>query len=305
LGIETAMGHELFACRLTLRPGRTGALLPGSGRAVQGWWLDYVRAADPELAARLHAESERRPFSCAPLGGLPMTAPGSPAPVVPERAYSVRLAAWDAAVVTQLAALVDGPPEQVMLGDTPFAVVGAEVDQDTPPATFAALAARHLLPLEASGNRPPDVTLRFETATSFRQAATPEGRPQPVPFPLPGLVWCGLFDRWQAASSVGLEPSLRASLATRVAVSRFAGESQRVLLPGIADPHRRVGATGGQWVVGFTGRCTYWTPRGDGYLAGAVRLLAAFAEYAGVGQGTAYGLGQVRWIRPQSSRSAG
>jgi CRISPR-associated endoribonuclease Cas6 len=233
-----------------------------------------------------------------------MASPGSPAPIIPDRFYSVRLAAWDAAVIAQLETLVDAPPEQILLGDTSFVVLGAGVDPETPPATFASLAADHLLPSSTGNGRWADVTLRFETATSFRQPATPEGRPQPVPFPLPGLVWRGLFDRWQAASPVRLEPGLRESLATRVAVSRFAGESQRVLLPGMGDPGRKVGVTGGRWVVGFTGRCTYWSPRGDGYLAGAVRLLAAFAEYAGVGQGTAYGLGQVRWIRPRSARGS-
>lgn len=291
---ESRADNELFACRLTLRPLREGALLPFSGRAIHAWWLETIRADDPDLAERLHAGSARRPFTCAGLEGLPVTGPGTLAPVSPERTYGLRLTAWERATVARLAALVATPPTEVRLAGIPFAVVAATVDREAPPATFAGLAARYLLPPDTGDERPRDVTLRLLTATSFRQPATPAGRPAPIPFPLPALVWGGLFDRWQAASPAPLDPATREALTTRVAIGRFEGRSQRVLLPGLGDPGRQVGATGGQWIVGFVGHCAYWWPRRDGYLGGVLRLLAAFAAYSGVGYGTAYGLGQAR-----------
>ncbi len=285
---------DLFACRLTLRPERPGALLPGSGRAVQAAWLHWVRQVDPALAGWLHEGSERRPYTCSPLHGLPQAAPGTLVPVTPERTYDVRLSGFDAAVVARLVALIDTPPSHLVLADVPFALVEAMPDEETPPTTFAALAARHLLPTGATDGPQADVTLHFQTATSFRQSEGPAGRPAPIPFPLPALVWGGLYDRWGTVAPIRLDPALREVLTTRVAVSRFEGASQRVLVPGLGEPDRRVGATGGRWTVGFVGRCTYWWPRRDGYLGGVLCLLAAFAAYSGVGHGTAYGLGQVR-----------
>ncbi len=269
---------ELYAAILTLRAPAGGAVPAHAGRAVQGWWLDHVRRADPDLATRLHEASERRPYSCSALEGLPPAAPGALVAVTPDRAYRVRLAAWEPGTVARLRALVADPPPGLTLGATPFAIERTAPDPATPPATFAALAAAHLAPPERRDARPPDVTLRFLTATSFRQAATPAGRPAPLPFPLPALVWPGLFDRWQEASPVRLEPGAREALAARVAVGRFAGESQRVLVAGLGDPARQAGAGAGRWVVGYVGRCTYWWPREDGYLGGILHLLAAFAR---------------------------
>lgn len=285
---------ELIALRLTLRPLREGWLLPGSGRAVQAWLLDTLRAQLPTLAERLHAGSERRPYACSPVFGLGASRPGTPAIVSPQQAYTIRLSAWDAELSVWLAALAAGPPPLVTLGDVPFAVERAAIDPDAPAARFGDLAAWHLLPA-ARGGRPADVTLHFLSATAFRQAALPAGRPAPVPFPLPALVWPGLFDRWQAASAVQLEAEVREALGARVAVSRFEGRSERVLLPGLGDAGRASGVAAGRWVVGYVGRCAYWCPREDAYLAGVLRLLAAFASYAGAGHGTTHGLGQARW----------
>ncbi len=285
---------DLYVAVLTLRPVREGALLPHSGRAVQAWWLNYLQQRDAALARRLHDADTRRPYACSGLLGMSTLAPGTLAPISTERTYQLRIASWDAPTVERLLALVAAPPPALTLGNVPFAVETAAPDAETPPTTFAALAANYLLPPSADDARLTDVTLRFLTATLFRQATTPSGRPAPLPFPVPGSVWGGLFDRWQAAASVQLDATARDALVTRVAVSRFAGESQRLLVPGIGVPDRQVGATGGQWVVGFVGRCTYWWPKRDGYLGGVLRLLAAFAGYASVGYGTAYGLGQVR-----------
>lgn len=293
--IATAV--ELLGLRVTLRPLRDGLLLPFSGRAIHAWWLDVVRAADPALAARLHNAPGRRPFTCSSLAGLPGTHPGTRVPADPARPYQFRLSAWDAAVVPHLIALRDAPPAVIPLGGIAFAVESVTQDALAPPTTFAALAAAHLL-LAAADAPPRDVTLRFETATSFRQSAQDGVRPAPLPFPLPSLVWGSLFDRWQEGATVGLDPAIRTALATRIAVSRFCGESQRVLIPGIGDPSRTVGATGGRWVVGFVGDCTYWWPKRDGYLGGVLRLLGAFAAYAGVGHGTATGLGQAWMLGP-------
>jgi CRISPR-associated endoribonuclease Cas6 len=294
---------QLAAAILTLRPERAGALLPGSGRAVQAWWLDYVAAAEPALAERLHAGSERRPYACAPLLGLPEARPGRLAPVAPAQTYAIRIAAWEPAVVARLATLIARPPAAVVLGGSVFAVAGAAWDAEAPPATFAALAARHLRP-DPPEAPPRDLTLRFLTPTAFRQSATAAGRPAPLPFPAPASLWGGLYDRWQAVAPVRLDPQLRDSLTARVAIGRFEGRSARVLTPGLGERAPRAGATGGQWMIGFVGRCSYWWPRGDGYLGGALRLLAAFAAYAGAGHGTAFGLGQVR-VEPAGSPAAG
>lgn len=288
------MGHhdlpQLAGTALALRPRRDGALLPGSGRAVQAWWLGHITAVDPALAERLHDPRARRPYSCSPLFGVPDAPPGRMAPLSTDRTYSIRVTGWEPDIVRHIVALRHAPPASVTLAGIPFAVTASDAAPDAPGTTFAALSADRLL----LGDTTRDVTLRFLSATSFRLSATDVGRPAPLPFPTPALVWSGLFQRWQHSSPVQLDLAVRDLLATRIAINRFEGRSQRVLIPGIGDPTNRAGSTGGRWVVGYIGDCTYWWPKRDEYLGGVLRLLAAFAAYAGVGQGTAFGLGQAR-----------
>jgi CRISPR-associated endoribonuclease Cas6 len=294
--------YELACCRLTLRPEHPGEILPFSGRAVHAWWLNHLQSIDPKLATDLHGAAQRRPFACSPIEGVSGTHPGRMAPVSPECSYAIRIAAWDTAVNDHVVALRQSPPAQIRLAGILFAVTAADWDELATPTTFAALASRHLLAATDREERPSDITLHFLTATSFRQGQTDAGRPAPIPFPLPSLVWGGIYDRWQQFSPVQLEPQIRDVLTTRVAVGSFNGRSERVLVPGIGDPGGKTGATGGRWVVGFIGTCSYWWPKRDGYLGGILRLLGSFASYAGIGQGTTYGLGQVRY-RPRE-RSA-
>ena len=284
---------DLVAVTLVLRPERPGRLPAFGGRLVQGWWLGHLRRIDPDLATRLHDEGGQRPYACAAPRGLPPVPPGALAAVTPDLRLIVRLSGWTPALVAHLLDLVERPPAGLLLGDVPCVVDRAVLDPAAPPATFAGLIERHLL-APAPGEDGRDVSLEFLSPAAFRRAETPLGRPAPLPFPDPQYVWGGLFLRWQEATPLPLHPALYAGLASRVGVARFAGESARALVTGLAPAGPRPGGRAGQWFVGYVGRCSYWAPRDDPDLGRTMHLLARFAAFAGVGHGTAYGFGQVR-----------
>jgi CRISPR-associated endoribonuclease Cas6 len=292
-GSNSPMPPELFACVLQLRPERTGTLPAFSGRLVQGWWLNHLEQRDPALSASLHSGSQLRPYACSDVHGVPATSSGQTLVVTPAQQLSIRIAAWDSSLVMQLLNLIIQPPAGLYLLGLPCAVTRISPDPESPATTFTELLARHALGTDVM--RPPrDVTLNFLTATSFRQAATPLGRPRPLPFPLPYLVWGGLFDRWQEFSPIPLHPDLRDGLLTHAAVSRFEGMSSRVVLTGLDDTTSPRGRSQPQQIVGYVGSCTYYWPAAEPDLGRVAHLLAAFATFTGVGQGTTYGLGQVR-----------
>ena len=135
---------------------------------------------------------------------------------------------------------------------------------------WGALASRHLI----GKGRPDPVRLEFLTPTTFHS------RGRTLPLPVPDLVFGGLLARWQAWASVDLGEGASATATERAALRRHRLWSVTVQMEG-----RHVACLG--WAE-------YVLVRPEPAYAGLLALLGAFAEYAGVGQKTAMGLGCVR-----------
>jgi CRISPR-associated endoribonuclease Cas6 len=143
-------------------------------------------------------------------------------------------------------------------------------DAETKTERWAALAGQWLLIPE----RTPGARITFLTPTTFRSG----GRSMPLPTPTP--MFRGLLERWQAWASVDLGADAARVLDDHVAIARHALVSEWVRFEGL--------------YATFRGWADFRLVRPPHEYRGLLALLAAFAEYAGVGQKTTMGLGCVR-----------
>ena len=64
---STTAPIKLYAFLLKLRPLQGGTLMPFTGSQVHGAFLNWLRAAAPEVATWLHEGSKRRLITCSSL----------------------------------------------------------------------------------------------------------------------------------------------------------------------------------------------------------------------------------------------
>ena len=126
---------------------------------------------------------------------------------------------------------------------------------------------------------PAAITVDFQSATTFRSGKND------FPWPLPGYVFGSLADKWEAMEMPGdISRELVAEVAAAVLPQEWQGKSCIVNLA----PRRSA--------RGFVGKFTYGLANLSDTDKGILALLAAYAEFAGVGRWTAQGLGQVRIV---------
>lgn len=263
----------LLSAVVALHPAGEASRPAFLGKAVHALLLRLVSDADTELAAALHDQSETKPFTVSEPMALRTrgAAGGSP----PAYECFLRVTSYDRALSHLLAEKVlPAVPRIIALDDRAFSVQGVFLNNGDHPlssqTSFEELAERHLL---APPGPPRRVTLHFASPTTFRSAD------KNVPLPLPGLVFGGLADRWNAYSPVTVPPDVR----------RYAEE--HVAIPQCNVRTRTVQIAGGKQ-VGFVGSCSYVALTDDGYWPRIISLLAAFALYSGVGYKTTMGFGQ-------------
>ena len=271
---------DLLAIVLPLQP-----LTPLPDRPVPRWWgraahallLHVIQQADPALAKRLHDASAPRPFTTSSLIGALHRR------LEAKATYRLRFTALDPALSALLReACRHGPlaPDAVVaLNGFPFRVLPAVSDDPwAGQTTFEALLTAGR---EAAGLS--QRTLRLASPTTFKS----QGHHQP--FPLPGWAFGSLAARWQALVPHPLPAGLGERLASGLAVSRYRLQSAVVPLKGAG---RRIGAVG---VVTYAGSSLSEADRAWWH------TLAAFAFYAGLGVGTAMGLGQCRLVSSEEA----
>ena len=274
----------LISLILTLTPEAPAALPPELGRAVQAEMLARLGQVDPALAEQIHVGDGPKPLTCSGLvPAEPVPEPRHPADSVtvrPGARYFVRVTGLVEPVSRALfAGLVERPPAQWTLDGQPFRVVEAVCDAArdgwTGEANCESLAASAL---QCESHLPRALTLEFASPTAFKSLE------MQVPVPLPGLVFGSLVERWNAFSSVALDPDLRRFANERVAISRYRLESKPV-------PSKNSALR-----IGEVGQVTYTALDDDRYGLTALNILADFALYSGVGVQTATGMGQCRRV---------
>jgi CRISPR-associated endoribonuclease Cas6 len=276
---------ELISLVLTLQPLENPAgrneFPRWWGRAAQAFLLDLARERDPALAERLHGPAQAeganqpRPYTVSTLMGH-FKKDG--APQVTET-YSLRLTSLTEEVADLLRAYAANAAQStVELDHLPFRVLAA-VDQtaDQPwagSASYASLGAQFLPGVEVARR----VTFQFTSPVVFKSGGLSQ------PLPSPALIFNSLLERWNAFAPLTFAPEVRRYVDECLAVSRFELKSRAVPLK---EGGLRIGAVG---------RLTLTATHPDKFWLGQVQTLAAFAQYAGLGQGSTQGLGQCRML---------
>lgn len=252
------------------------------GRATHAWFLEQVHAADPGLAKALHEPNRERPFTVSNLWGGSQQEKGNLS-LQPGKPCFLRITSMAADLSSLLVEKVlPGLPATLTLSGAAFQVEGVTTDPEEHPwagrATFQELVQRHTLGVSPPR---PGLALRFASPTVFRSSGVN------VPLPLPGLVFESLARRWNVFSPIQIHPEVR----------RFAEEAMVIARYRLRTERESFGQDGERGAYpGFVGTCAYGFRVRDGYWMGLVRLLGAFALYAGVGARTAMGLGQARMV---------
>jgi CRISPR-associated endoribonuclease Cas6 len=279
----------LAALVLTLKPTATATVAAFLGRAAHAWFLSQVCQADPQLAQKLHTPHTPRPFTVSPLWPPSSRVHGDSLRLSAGQACHLRITS----IETDLSYHLLNTFAQrwanatVHLAGVPFHVDGVANTADRHPQ------AAHLpydALIESTEHSPlsDSVTLRFLTPTTFRRSPPPDGpfgdRSYDLPFPLPSLVFGGLFRLWNAFGPQPLPEELRAFARDCVVVSRYRLRTERVDFG--SGRRGRVG--------GFVGVCRFAIRCPEAVWRRRIGLLAAFAPFAGVGWRTTMGLGQTQ-----------
>lgn len=282
------MPSSLLSLILTLRPAAPAEAPAHLGRAAHALLLRAIAASRPELAAQLHDAQGPKPITASSLVGL-RARDG----LRPERTYTLRFTAIEAEAAQALveAAATGGPLSVGASVELDGAALRVESPSPRPSpigrgeggeghpwagaATYESLSAPWLLGRSAPDRR---LSLQFASPTTFKSGG------MNVPVPMPGWVFGSLLEKWNAFAPVALPPEVRRFASECLALSRY--ELRTVGLP-FKDGAMKVGAVG---------RVTYAALNGDRYWLSLMSLLADFAFYAGVGAGTAMGMGQCRRI---------
>lgn len=224
-----------------------------TGHAAQAWFLGWLRSRSPALAASLHDSPGRKPYTLSPLYRAESDS-GEPQ-------WRLRLTT----LAPLFASLPDSDPPNFRYNGLEFPV--------RPDATRV-VSFGDLLRRAETDHELPD--LRFRTPTVFHSSGVD------VLLPDPGLVIGSLIHSWDSFSPLPLPLPLREFAARSLYLTRYHLRTVRIPVP-----HK-----GGR--TGFSGWVRYGV-RGEADPV-ALRLCGAllrFAEFAGVGVGTAAGMGQV------------
>jgi len=259
----------------TLKTDTTLTFPPHLGRASRAAFLRLIAGSDADLAERLHAPDQRRPFTCSNLWGLKRR--GRNLVLAADSSAFLRYTGLTAEVSEYLKHWNEDPPTHIEIEGSPLVVKDATLDPEVNDwagqTTYEALGARHLLP----GDPPSKYAeIQFIAPTAFRSGG------KTLPIPLPDLVYGGLMDKWNSFAPVAVSDGVHRFAEECLAISRYRLST------------RVIAAKGRSIQIGFVGRCRYTALNRDKYWLGVIQLLTDYAFYAGVGYRTTAGMGQVR-----------
>jgi CRISPR-associated endoribonuclease Cas6 len=306
---------RLYALQLKLRPLETGTLMPFSGELVHGAWLEWIRAAAPDVSAMLHQGNKRRLFTCSslqfPLSGnriLEAERENVHLPVHPEKTYTVRITLllgelfplfYNTLMHFNSAGSGAKKLPFIRIGKREFLLeevicVPGEASSWTGFTSFADLVER--VRARKMGSQP-SLTLEFASLTAFNwiNVADKTYGNHYARLPLPRYIFPMLARRWQEiappelAQLVQKEHVERYVEADGIVIDDYALKTSEVHF--VKHPQR-----------GFLGTCTYQlrgpdepvSPDTPLTVRQQIFLLAMLAFYSGIGSKTTMGMGQVR-----------
>ena len=268
----------LISIVLTLQASSDLVLPAAAGQANYAALLARIREKGTAAAESLEDSKGPKPITCSNLLGISkgrdFLSLGA------DQQVAFRFTGLTQAASTALVdSLLEHPPVTWPLANQLLQVAAVTCDPNKHSwagrTTYEELAAEPLRQLSHVGRQ---VTLEFASPTAFKS------RDQTVPFPLPGLVFGNLAERWNRFSLISLSPEIRRYSEELIAISHYKLES------------RSINSSNASLRIGSVGKATYQTLTGDRYWMGVMQTLASFAFYAGVGVQTTAGMGQVRRI---------
>ncbi len=245
---------------VTFRLAPQGPLPSGwTGHFVQAWLLNWIRMVSPGLAETLHLGSSRRPYTVSPL----VRCPGG---------LQFRVTAISPQLADCLDAFLEGPIPAFQLADEHLEVAVTQVIR----SGFDRL-------LREAVDRTAPAGLDFLTPTTFHRKGFD------CPLPVPSLILGSLLRCWNSFAPLPMTGLEATDFDSLVGVSRHRIRTVRVDTPGRG---RRVAFVGRvQLAPGCAAE--------DAEHPGQVTALLRFAAFAGVGVGTAWGMGRTepleRW----------
>lgn len=273
----------LHALVLDLRAAGPGSLTPFPGHQAQALFLQLVQAADPDLAAALHADGQAtRHYTVAPLR-LPRVR-GGRRPFVAGEQLQLRVALLQPGLFgTVVQALLQlGVAADLRLGQMAFALHEVRgTAQSDPWAGFGDWAT-----LAQEARPSPHISLEFATPTAISQSMEtgPDGksRPRNQLLPLPAAIFGSLARRWNDRAPTPLDLDAVRAAAETALVADYTLRTATVEM-----------AT--STIKGFYGTVRYEC-RGDAEARRLLSLLADAAFFLGVGVKTARGMGLCRRV---------
>lgn len=324
-----AAPSKLYALLLRLRPLEPGTIMPFSGELVHAAWLEWIKAAAPDVAAMLHEGNRRRLFTCSsllfPLSRQRMwqaERDNTHLPLSPEKTYSVRLTLLlgDLFPLFYSTLMFFNTTERGTAKE-PFMRIGkqaflleeviASPDDASGWTGFNSFAALVEQTQALRINKSQLLTLEFDSLTTFNRLRPRSKRDDEqgkregnnygnyfARLPLPEFVFPGLARRWQE-----LAPPELAGIVQKERIEQYIDDDGIVIDDYELRPHQLQFAHHPQ--RGFVGRCCYElrTCQEDEAAPGApltiqqqVVLLAQLAFYCGVGSKSPMGMGRVRLV---------
>ena len=316
--LETTAPAKLFAFLLKLRPISEGTLMPFNGELVHAAWLEWLRAAAPDVATWLHEGNKRRLFTCSslqfplpPEKMLEVEKRNVHWPLSPEKTYTIRVTLllgelfplFHKALTDFTGASTSSSvkPPFMRLGKQSLLLEEVVLENNDPTGWTGFTSFADMV--EAARSRKPGkvlpMKLEFASLTTFNRgnAKNREYGNYSALLPLPHYVFPYLAKRWTE-----LAPPELANLVQRDVIEQYALEEGVIIDDYNLRPHTVKFTT--HWQQGFIGTCKYLlrgpddptTEEAPLTVRQQMLLLGQLAFYCGVGYKTAMGMGRVRMV---------
>lgn len=251
------------------------------GALAHAAFLDLVRAADPELASRLHDSGSRQPFTISPLRDMPGAHPdGEGYRLRTGNRAALRLTLLDPALFTAFLQrlLARGPELRLRIADVTFAVESAIGAPGSHPWAGYTTAAG----LRQAAGGEPRIRILFASPTAINLGEKGPARQRMVLTPIPQYVFAALRGTWNRLTGDEIPIEFEAWVADYVFVREVRNWQTAVY------QLKRGTYPGG------LGDVTFEALDARSPHVRTLNLLADFAFFSGVGTKTTMGMGQAR-----------
>ncbi len=260
---------EIVSISLTLRPTQTFSLPPQYTTELHAWFLNQIRAFDPELSAYLHDGQSEKPFTLSSLIGL--NAESRTYEVQPTQTYTWIFTLLSKQVVQGITPWLQNPPTQINLHSVVFDIL--DWSMPFPATTYKELW--DTIPAES-----PSLTLQFLSPTSFRHKGNH------LPLPMPENLFHSYLRRWNDFSGYQVN---------QIQFLDWVDEAVIIVRHQLQSVKTMAGKRGA--VTGFIGSIQLGLSKPRQQPEAFVQLFEALghlAPYCGTGHKTTFGLGQTR-----------